>query len=217
MAAVYIDMLCHTLGCLAIYLDALPYNEMPCHTLDALPYIGCLAIHLDALPYIGMPCHTMRCLAIQWYALPYIGMPCHTLICLAIHWDTLLLGTVAYASRPRVQIYSFAYASRSIHHSHYSYVSYYLVLTPVISLLTKPTPQGSYWLVYCSFVPQHVFLSFCSLFFQLAARACARYSFCYSYNVLIIILEKLVRYIQSSGLFQALMLYRLSLANSNTL
>ena len=78
---------------------------------------------------------------------------------------TFLLGTVAYASRPRVQIYSFAYTSRSIHHSHYSYFSYYLVLTPVISLLTKPTPQGSYWLVYCSFVPQHVFLSF------LAARS----------------------------------------------
>ena len=76
-----------------------------------------------------------------------------------------MLGTVAYASRPRVQIYSFAYTSRSIHHSHYSYVSYYLVLTPVISLLTKPTPQGGYWLVYCSFVPQHVFLSF------LAARS----------------------------------------------
>ena len=76
-----------------------------------------------------------------------------------------MLGTVAYASRPRVQIYSFAYTSRSIHHSHYSYFSYYLVLTPVISLLTKPTPQGSYWLVYCSFVPQHVFLSF------LAARS----------------------------------------------
>ena len=71
-----------------------------------------------------------------------------------------LLGTVAYASRPRVQIYPFAYTSRSIHHSHYSYFSYYLVLTPVICLLTKPTPQGSYWLVYCSFVPQHVFLSF---------------------------------------------------------
>ena len=96
-----------------------------------------------------------------------------------------MLGTVAYSSRPRVQIYSFAYTSRSIHHSHYSHflLVYYLVLTPVISLLTKPTPQGSYWLVYCSFVPQHVFLSFLAArssfsFSQLAARARARYSFC---------------------------------------
>ena len=78
---------------------------------------------------------------------------------------TVCTAQVLRASRQRVQIYSFAYTSRSIHHSHYSYVSYYLVPTPVISLLTKPTPQGSYWLVYCSFVPQHVFLSF------LAARS----------------------------------------------
>ena len=60
-----------------------------------------------------------------------------------------LLGTAAYASRPRVQIYSFAYSSRSIHHSPIPH----LVLTPVTSLLTKPTPQGS------SFVPLHACMS----------------------------------------------------------
>ena len=154
---------------------------MYCTTLNHAGYLECNTIHV-LLAIVSRCCSSHIGLVTLSRALSpnactwMINNPPH--VCLLsgkprIHFlgsfrsSSALSAILLIVASPRSLMIHFAHTSRSKHHITV-FLIIVLLLTPVISLLAKPTPQ-----VYCSYVPQHILLSFlsCSLFFQLAARA----------------------------------------------